>query len=80
MKNENYYRSVFKKQHDCLIGTGDSISIAMTEDRFIDVLNKLNLLTIPVVINSVCPICGEIFKKGTRHGNFCSYDCWDTYM
>lgn len=46
MKDEDKYRQVFKKQHDCLIGTGDNIQIAMTEERFIDVLRQLNLLPI----------------------------------
>jgi len=46
MKDEDKYRQAFKKQHDCLIGTGDNIHIAMTEERFIDVLRQLNLLPI----------------------------------
>jgi hypothetical protein len=44
MKDEDKYRKAFKKQHDCLIGTGDNIHIAMTEERFIEVLRQLNLL------------------------------------
>ena len=35
------YRALFKKKHDALIGYGKNINMAMTEDRFIDVINEL---------------------------------------
>tara|TARA_R110000796_G_scaffold214204_1_gene330208 strand:+ start:1616 stop:1930 length:315 start_codon:yes stop_codon:yes gene_type:complete len=35
------YRALFKKKHDTLIGYGKNINMAMTEDRFMDVINEL---------------------------------------
>ena len=43
MKNEKYYRKLFKKEHDSLIGKGDNIQNVMTEDRFVRVIKKLTL-------------------------------------
>jgi hypothetical protein len=43
MKNENYYRKLFKKEHDSLIGKGDNIQNVMTEDCFVRVIKKLTL-------------------------------------
>ena len=43
MKDEKYYRQLFKKQHDCFIGDGENIQNAMTEDRFINVIKQLKL-------------------------------------
>jgi hypothetical protein len=43
MKNKNYYRKLFKKEHDSLIGKGDNIQNVMTEDCFVRVIKKLTL-------------------------------------
>jgi|TARA_R110002074_G_scaffold370820_1_gene545778 hypothetical protein len=43
MKNEKYYRKLFKKEHDSLIGKGENIKNVMTEDRFISVIKQLIL-------------------------------------
>jgi hypothetical protein len=43
MKNENYYRKLFKKEHDSLIGKGDNIQNVMTEDCFVRLIKKLTL-------------------------------------
>src|SRR6056297_2577823 len=43
-----------------------------------DLEEFLKLLPIQNVSNSVCPICGKRFEKGKGHGDYCSYDCWDT--
>ena len=46
---EKELRQIFKKKHDCMIGAGDNIHIAMTEDRFIEVINELKLFAISSV-------------------------------
>tara|TARA_R110000796_G_scaffold231067_1_gene348907 strand:- start:296 stop:760 length:465 start_codon:yes stop_codon:yes gene_type:complete len=44
MENENYYRKLFKKEHDSLIGKGGNIQNVMTEDCFARVIKKYKIM------------------------------------
>jgi hypothetical protein len=76
MKSEKYYRDLFKKEHDSLIGIGENIQNVMTEDRFIRVMQQLNLCG---VVGQSVQLCLGCDKNPAVTGYdlwFCE-DCWE---
>ena len=67
MKNENYYRKLFKKEHDSLIGKGDNIQNVMTEDCFVRVIKKLTLTDVSQQRELLIDFCTKLELKAKQY-------------